>query len=458
MGGEPLASSRYISEFIGTYMLVFSVGCNVVASGSAWAVVSIAATLMVAIYALGSVSGGHFNPAVTFAVGLAGKMPWIEVATYMAVQVAAGTLAGASYTVLLMETLPLSPGKGVVWWQAGLAEFFYTFMLAFVVLNVAVTRRHANDQFYGLAIGFVVVAGGYAAGPLSGGCFNPAVALGIDISSMYRGNFGWSLLYTCFELAGGALATTLFKVVRPDDDPAQRPLYSRLTSEFLGTFMLVLTVGLNVLGKSPAAAFSIAASLMCMIYALGSVSGAHFNPAVTFALVLTGKHTEGDNPAIDALLYVGTQTAAGVCAAFTYALLTSGRTFQLEPQGSAGWYEAWLVELAFTFLLAFVVLSVATVQQPLTQFFGLAIGSCVTAGGFAAGGISGGSLNPAVSAGIAISSTVLGKSSIMHMVAYIISELCGGAVAAGAFYMVRPEEVAPERTPLKKDLESKGAA
>merc|ERR1719277_2752285 len=169
-------------------------------------------------------------------------------------------------------------------------------MLCFVVLNVAVSRKYEppnpGNQFYGLAIGFVIVAGAYGAGVVSGGCFNPAVAIGIDTSSAGLG-FGWCIFYTVFEIIGAALAVVAFRLVRPEDfgaDPFDATSRSpKLVSEFLGTYMLVLTVGLNVLGNSPAGAFSIAASLMCMIYALGDVSGAHFNPAVTLALMLTSQ-------------------------------------------------------------------------------------------------------------------------------------------------------------------------
>merc|ERR1712232_515786 len=95
--------------------------------------------------------------------------------------------------------------------------------------------------------------------------------------------------------------------VRPEDFKccAKFPeMLSKLTSEFLGTFFLVLTVGLNILGGSPAGAFSIAAALMCMIFALGDVSGAHFNPAVTFAILLS---CLADLSCLDAILYMGAQ-------------------------------------------------------------------------------------------------------------------------------------------------------
>merc|ERR1719316_656887 len=146
-------------------------------------------------------------------------------------------------------------------------------MLCFVVLNVATASKNAGNQFFGLAIGFVIIAGGYAAGNISGGAFNPAVALGIDVSSAGLG-FGWGFAYTGYELVGAALAAGAFRLVRPDDfgGSDQYELGTKCISEFIGTFFLVLTVGLNVLNNSPAGAWSIAASLMCMIFALGNCS------------------------------------------------------------------------------------------------------------------------------------------------------------------------------------------
>merc|ERR1719265_1927468 len=93
-------------------------------------------------------------------------------------------------------------------------------MLCFVVLSCALSKRNNprddGNQFFGLAIGFVIVAGGYAAGGISGACFNPAVALAIDISSAGLG-FGWGFVYTGYELIGAAVASALFRVVRPDE-------------------------------------------------------------------------------------------------------------------------------------------------------------------------------------------------------------------------------------------------
>jgi aquaporin Z len=348
-------------------------------------------------------------------------------------------------------TFILGPTSGHSLWQAGLAELCYTFMLCFVVLNVACSKVHANkNQYYGLAIGFVIVAGAYSGGSVSMGCFNPAVAIGI------RGATWWMpLVYWLFEFAGAAVAAGLFFVCRPEEldktkeEGMSKPEYDtvpRLVSEFLGTFMLVLTVGLNVLSGSPAGAFSIAAVLMSMIFALGSCSGAHFNPAVTVAILCSGR---GKITLKDAGAYIGVQILAGITAAFTYSLMMNGQTFALKPEAYT-WHESLIAELVFTFVLAFVVLSVATVKDDLKDYFGFAIGMCVTVGGFAIGKVSGGSLNPAVSIGIS-TAHIMGGGLFFPCLIYTVVELAGGALAAGAFMVTQPSEYTTKEQAEKKD-------
>merc|ERR1719194_11477 len=125
---------------------------------------------------------------------------WKEVAIYSGVQILGGICAGAAYVALFGESFNLAPTKGHTLIQAGIAEMLYTFMLCFVVLNVATSKRHAGkNQFFGIAIGFVIVAGAYSGGSVSMGCFNPAVAFGIDVSSVQHG-FKYCFIYTLFEL------------------------------------------------------------------------------------------------------------------------------------------------------------------------------------------------------------------------------------------------------------------
>jgi len=256
-------------------------------------------------------------------------------------------------------------------------------------------------------------------------------------------SIAWSTLPLSF---GAALAVGVFKVCRGQQELAETAeaaakaevgLPSRLLAEFIGTFMLVLTVGLNVLSGSGAVAFSIAASLMCMIFALATVSGAHFNPAVTTAIICSrrDKITLSDGAA-----YMVVQIFGGICAAFTYTVLMNGATFALKPTAYS-WSQATIAELLFTFVLTFVVLSVGTVKDPAqySQYVGLAVGMCVTVGGFAVGKVSGGSLNPAVSIGIS-SSNLLNGGSFWSCLVYTLVELAAGSFAAFIFNLTQPSE------------------
>merc|ERR1719420_1872266 len=189
------------------------------------------------------------------------------------------------------------------------------------------------------------------------GCFNPAVAFGIDVSSAHMG-LGWCFVYTAFELFGAALASGTHRFVRPKEyNKAVHVVTERLASEFLGTFFLVLTVGLNVTHKSPAGAFSIAASLMCMIYALGNVSGAHFNPAVTLTILLSGRD-KMEGGAEVAGLYMLVQIIGGISGGVVATSSMNG-AFALAPQPGFGWHHVAAAEIIFTFVLCYVVLCVA---------------------------------------------------------------------------------------------------
>lgn len=415
--------AKLIAEFVGTYLLIFTVGCNVLSATPVWGGVSIACVLMVSIFVFGGVSGANFNPAVSVALGINKNLEWSEVGPYIGVQLVAGVCAGFSYTALFGKSFALGPGKGFGLGQACIAEVLYTFMLCFVVLNVAALKTGAKT-WYGLAIGFVIIAGAYGAGAVSGGCFNPAVATGIGVSGS---SFTHILPYFISELIGAGIAAGLYKVVRPSGEEitgtSEPPtMASKLTAEFIGTYFLVLTVGLNVLGASPAGAFSIAASLMCMICALGDVSGANFNPAVSLALLINGALDAGSAGA-----YMGVQIVGACFAALTYSAIYGGKSFPLGPGAGYGLGQAAVAEIVYTFVLCLVVLGAAVHPKTKTDnFFPLAIGSCVTVGGCAIGAISGGSLNPAVSFGIASMS-----GSLVNAVAYSVFEFIGAGVAAG---------------------------
>jgi len=431
-----------ISEFIGTYILVLTVGANVLTGSSTWAVLSIAASLMVAIFALASVSGANFNPAVSLALFMNGGITASKMAMYWVSQLVGGIAAGLTATMLWGEFSNFGPVGEYTWAEAGAAEALYTFMLCFVVLRVTAECNKDNSEYFPIAIGFVVVAGGYAAGGISGGAFNPAVAFGLDVASAHLG-FKYCLVYTLFEFVGAALAVAAHMVVdsRKDVEPS---LMKKAVSEFIGTFFLVVTVFLNVSGMSPAGGLSIAASLMCMIYALGGVSGANFNPAVTLALLITGK---GGMTASLAPVYMIAQVLGGFAAGLTSIAIT-GTKLSLLPDGF-GYSSALIGETFFTFVLCFTVLNVACTTMPeklmgggpSDQIYGWAIGFCIMVGAGATGNVSGAALNPAV----ALPIDVLGKDGFKyHALGYSAVEFLGAALAAGGMMAMRPKEFGKE--------------
>lgn len=202
---------KYLYEFIGTFFLVFTVGMTVLDPHSVGilAPLAIGSALAVMVFAGGHVSGGHYNPAVSLAVFLRGKLSMKELGGYWAVQLLAG-IVGAYLTIYYKGYQPIVvPSYDVV--KVFLAEFLFTFALCYVVLNVAVAKATKGNSYYGWAIGFTVLVGAYAVGPISGAAFNPAVALGVTMMKLST----WSSLWVFFvaNLLGGACAALVFKPV-----------------------------------------------------------------------------------------------------------------------------------------------------------------------------------------------------------------------------------------------------
>jgi len=208
---------KYVVEFVGTFFLVLTVGMTVIEPGAgAGAPLAIGSALMVMVFAGGHVSGGHYNPAVTLAVWLRGRCPTRDVPGYMAVQVVGALSAAAAVSVLKGSAAMAQVTAGTPQVaQALLAEFLFTFALAWVVLNVATAKGTSGNSFYGLAIGFTVMTGAFAVGSVSGGAFNPAVAVGITAMGLSSAANIWIFLLANF--AGGAAAAVTFKAVNPQD-------------------------------------------------------------------------------------------------------------------------------------------------------------------------------------------------------------------------------------------------
>jgi len=210
---------KYLVEFIGTFFLVGTVGFTVLPPKDAGnlAPLAIGSVLMVMIFAGGHVSGGHYNPAVTLAVFLRGKCPKADVGLYMVAQVLAALAAAA--VVLYMKNMPNPVPADPDVPRALLAEFLFTFALCYVVLNVATSRGTAGNSFYGLAIGFTVLVGAYSVGAVSGGAFNPAVAVGITVMGLVSPVKIWIFLAANF--AGAIVAALAFRFINPDDLKAE---------------------------------------------------------------------------------------------------------------------------------------------------------------------------------------------------------------------------------------------
>jgi aquaporin Z len=206
-------------------------------------------------------------------------------------------------------------------------------------------------------------------------------------------------------------------------------------TEAIGTFFLVVTVGLCVNGGVAMAPFAIGLSLMVMVYAGGPISGGHYNPSVSLAAWLRGAL-----PTKELVPYWAAQFVGAVVAAFLIYKFTA-EPLHVAPGGSVTWMKALTAEIIFSFALSYVVLHTATTKATAgNSYFGLAIGMTVTVGAFAVGGISGGAFNPAVGLGPAIMELVLGRAVTPMAWIYLVGPFAGAAAAAYTYKMQYPGE------------------
>lgn len=225
---------------------------------------------------------------------------------------------------------------------------------------------------------------------------------------------------------------------------------SKLVTEFIGAFFLVLTIALAVTYTGPLAPIPIGVILMTMVYMGGPISGGHYNPAVTLGVFLTR-----NMPAKDVGPYMVVQVLAGLAAAWVGLMLTGAHPAPMPAATSLaaavsqaaavpaagtpanpgpGLMAALAAEVLFTFALALVVLNVAcTPKCSGNSYFGAAIGLTLMVGAFAAGPVSGGAINPAVGIGLCAVDGIKGGSSLGHVWLYIVGPLAGGALAAGVY-------------------------
>ena len=206
---------KYLTEFLGAFFLVLTIGLAV-GAGSPFAPIAIGSALMVMIYMGGHISGAHYNPAVTLAVFIRGKIDLKDAAIYWVSQILGAIAAAFLVGVLVLDadfTFTVAKADSATHVQALLVEILFTFALALVVLNSATAKGTEGNSFYGLAIGFTVLVGAFAGGPISGGAFNPAVGIGPNI---LNGAFADLWIYIVGPLIGGALAGFTFNFQNDD--------------------------------------------------------------------------------------------------------------------------------------------------------------------------------------------------------------------------------------------------
>jgi aquaporin Z len=209
---------KYTMEGLGTFFLVLTIGCCSIFSAAS---IAAAALVTALVYVGGPLSGGHYNPAVTFGIWMRGSLDKQLVLPYFLSQIG-GALAAAvliRFSFFQPEVVatqlskrlemvnPFSPHHMLI------AEFLFTFALVFVILEVATNQVSRGNQYFGLAIGFTLLAGALSAGTISGAVFNPAVALSLPLMGLSTWTNLW--VYVVGTFAGGAAAAVVYNFLHP---------------------------------------------------------------------------------------------------------------------------------------------------------------------------------------------------------------------------------------------------
>jgi len=203
----------YLTEFIGTFFLVLTIGLTVLGQ-STMAPLAIGCSLMIMVYMGGHISGGHYNPAVSLACMLRGKLDSKELVPYWVSQLLGAITAALAVWLILGQTFAPLPAATSTIVASLLVETLFTFALCLVVLNTATHAAVKGNSFYGLAIGFTIVVAAFAGGNVSGGAFNPAVGIGPTLvhALLSGGSFSSLWLYIVGPFLGSFLAASVFKV------------------------------------------------------------------------------------------------------------------------------------------------------------------------------------------------------------------------------------------------------
>jgi aquaporin Z len=203
----------YVTEVIGTFFLVFTIGMTAV-HPTPFAPIAIGSALMIMVYMGGHISGAHYNPAVSISLAMRGALEWRELIPYLVAQVVGALLAAVAVYAITGGTFAPAPGAEAGVMAVLLSEVLFTFALVLVIMNVATHPATEGNSYYGFAIGFTVATGAFAVGGVSGGAFNPAVGIGpIAIDTFVAGgSMGALWYYLVGPILGGALAVPVFRM------------------------------------------------------------------------------------------------------------------------------------------------------------------------------------------------------------------------------------------------------
>lgn len=208
---------KLVTEFAGTFVFLSVIALSGLIG--ALAPLAIGSALMAMVYMGGHISGAHYNPAVSLALFLRGKIGAADMISYWVVQLIAAALAFAFGYMVSGHSPGIHPGAKVQALQALAVEITFTAALALVVLNVAATKATQGNSYFGLAIGFTIAAAIFAGGPISGGAFNPAVGFGATLGSTLFGGGGWGdlWLYVVGPFVGAAIGSGVHRLQTIND-------------------------------------------------------------------------------------------------------------------------------------------------------------------------------------------------------------------------------------------------
>mmetsp|Transcript_19516 Transcript_19516/g.45405 ORF Transcript_19516/g.45405 Transcript_19516/m.45405 type:complete len:545 (-) Transcript_19516:64-1698(-) len=455
-----VSAAPLYAEFLGSFLLSMTYVCVDVTKDPGFYSSGMPLMLLLLMCSLASVSGGHFNPAVSLSVGLSNRGKWRVLSKYMLAQFAGGLLgvlwATAQYGIraqgLHPRQIPLQHADYPAV-SAFMVEFMFTALWCFVHLNVTLSQANnpieEGNQFFGLALGLVLLAGNVEGQTVSGAFFNPAIAFGVTLPR-FATSVWWMLLYNLAYLLAAFTAALIFRLVRgnvdvPRSNARHLSIPQLVISEGAGVFIRSYLYGMSVGSRQPTGALSSGAAIAAMSYALSDVSGAHFNPVITTTIYMNGRNESLSRSRV--VVYMLTQLVFATIAALLYSLVHHAELYgkpasrQLE---APHWLRTLVGEFLFSFLLGYVVLATLVnkgvdASCSRNHYFGLAVGSVIALSGVTLHHGAGGCINPAttLAAGMAFPGYSVGPGFAWASAGV---EILGGLVAAGLFPILHEGE------------------